>query len=231
MNNILNMNWDRIEEDLDKKGYATTNAILNPSECKELIDLYADDRRFRSRINMEQFRFGVGEYKYFANPLPEIVQKLRADLYPPLAKIATRWNGQLGEEISFAKTLQEYLKACHAKGQTKPTPLMLKYESGGYNCLHQDLYGEIVFPFQCTVLLSSKSEYEGGEFLLVEQRPRAQSRGEAISCEQGEMIIFPVRDRPVCGTRGFYRTIMRHGVSTIRSGNRFTLGIIFHDAK
>lgn len=180
---------------------------------------------------MERFRFGSGEYKYFSYPLPAIVQKLRMQLYPPLARITSRWKELLNETVKYPETLTQYLDACKARGQTRPTPLMLKYEAGGYNCLHQDLYGEMVFPFQCTVLLSSISQYKGGEFLLVEQRPRAQSRGEAIVCDQGQMIIFPVRDRPVSGTRGYYRTNMRHGVSTIREGERFTLGIIFHDAK
>ena len=225
------LNWTQIELDLDAKGYATTGPALNPKECRELISLYPDDRSFRSRIIMERFRFGVGEYKYFSYPLPKVVQDLRDSLYAPLAKIATRWKQVLNETTIYPDTLKFYLDACHAKGQTKPTPLMLKYQSGGYNCLHQDLYGEMVFPFQCTVLLSARKEFKGGEFLLVEQRPRAQSRGEAIQCEQGEIIIFPVRDRPVRGTHGYYRTNMRHGVSTIRQGERFTLGIIFHDAK
>lgn len=226
-----NINWDQVEKDLDEKGYATTGPVLKHEECRKLISLYPDDQRFRSRVIMERFRFGSGEYKYFANPLPETVQKLRTNLYPSLAKIATRWKQLLGEMMVYPETLKDYLDACHKKGQTKPTPLMLKYHAGNYNCLHQDLYGAMVFPFQCTVFLSHTSEYKGGEFLLVEQRPRAQSRGEAIVCEQGEMIIFPVRDRPVHGTRGYYRTNMRHGVSTIRSGERFTLGIIFHDAR
>jgi len=225
------INWDQVERDLDEKGYATTGPVLKQDECRKLISHYPEDQRFRSRIIMERFRFGSGEYKYFSNPLPEIVQKLRTNLYSPLAKIATRWKQLLGDTTIYPETLKQYLETCHRKGQTKPTPLMLKYQSGGYNCLHQDLYGEMVFPFQCTVFLSATSEYSGGEFLLVEQRPRAQSRGEAILCEQGEMIIFPVRDRPVHGTRGYYRTNMRHGVSTIRSGERFTLGIIFHDAR
>jgi hypothetical protein len=225
------IDWDQVGRDLDKNGYATTGPILNEAECEKLISIYNDDEQFRSKIIMERFRFGSGEYKYFANPLPQIVQELRSKLYPPLAKIATRWKQLLGDTTVYPETLKEYLDACHKKGQTKPTPLMLKYQSGDYNCLHQDLYGQIVFPFQCTVFLSASSDYKGGEFLLVEQRPRAQSRGEAILCEQGEMIIFPVRDRPVHGTRGYYRTNMRHGVSTIRSGERYTLGIIFHDAK
>lgn len=180
---------------------------------------------------MERFRFGSGEYKYFSYPLPKIIQGLRSRLYPPLAEIANRWAELLGQSTRYPKTLDEYTDACHAKGQTRPTPLMLKYGPGGYNCLHQDLYGELLFPFQCTIILSSISDYEGGEFLLVEQRPRAQSRGEVIRCDQGQMIVFPVRDRPVRGTRGYYRTNMRHGVSTIRKGERYTLGIIFHDSK
>lgn len=225
------ISWKTVEKDLDEKGYATTAPVLNKSQCRELIDFYQDDQRFRSRIVMERFRFGLGEYKYFSYPLPDAVQELRESIYPSLARIANRWMDLMGSAIQYPVELKEYLRQCHAKGQTRPTPLMLKYDAGGYNCLHQDLYGDMMFPFQCTILLSRRDEYEGGEFLLVEQRPRAQSRGEAIVCEQGEMIVFPVRDRPVRGTRGYYRTVMRHGVSTIRKGNRFTLGIIFHDAK
>jgi hypothetical protein len=225
------LDWKKIDEDLTRQGYALTPPVLNTKQCRSLIALYAEDRPFRSRIIMERFRFGVGEYKYFTYPLPEIVEALRVSLYPGLSKIANRWKQLLNEASSYPENLQAYLKECHRKGQTRPTPLMLKYGAGGYNCLHQDLYGEMVFPFQCTVLLSSKSDYQGGEFLLVEQRPRAQSRGMAIAADQGQMIIFPVRERPVKGTRGYYRTNLRHGVSTIHSGERFTLGIIFHDAK
>ena len=225
------MDWKRIEQSLDQTGYAITPGVLTEAECRELISLYSDENRFRSRVVMERFRFGSGEYKYFSYPLPPSVQRLRQNLYAPLSEIANHWMELLGEKRRYPNTLKEYLDICHEKGQTRPTPLMLKYEAGGYNCLHQDLYGDLVFPFQCTLLLSDPQEYDGGEFLLVEQRPRAQSRGEAIRCEQGEMILFPVRDRPVRGTRGYYKTNMRHGVSTIRSGQRFTLGIIFHDAK
>lgn len=223
--------WEEIQKDLDKNGFATTSPVLSADECRDLTSLYPDDRHFRSRVIMERFRFGSGEYKYFSYPLPKVVQKLRTQLYPPLARIASGWKALLGEPADFPASLNEYLKSCHAKGQTKPTPLMLKYEAGDYNCLHQDLYGEEAFPFQCTIFLSAAGDYKGGEFLLVEQRPRAQSRGEAIRCGQGEMIIFPVRDRPVRGSHGYYRTNMRHGVSTIREGQRFTLGIIFHDAR
>ena len=225
------LDWERVEKELNDNGYATTGPVFNPEQCNELISLYSLDRYFRSRIIMERFRFGSGEYKYFSYPLPEAVQNLRSQLYPGLARIASRWNELIGLPGGFPDRLQEYLDVCHAKGQPRPTPLMLKYQSGGYNCLHQDLYGEIVFPFQCTVMLSEKNDFNGGEFLLVEQRPRSQSRGQVISIDQGEMIIFPVRDRPVRGSRGYYRTNMRHGVSTIHKGERYTLGIIFHDAK
>ena len=225
------LNWESVEKDLDNNGYAATGPLLSAEECSELTSLYPEDRHFRSRIIMERFRFGSGEYKYFSYPLPKIVKKLRTQLYPPLARIASRWKTLLGEPADFPDAHSDYIKRCHAKGQSKPTPLMLKYGVGDYNCLHQDLYGEEAFPFQCTIFLSATTDYKGGEFLLVEQRPRMQSRGEAILRGQGEMIIFPVRDRPVRGSRGYYRTNMRHGVSTIREGRRFTLGIIFHDAR
>jgi uncharacterized protein len=225
------LDWTAIEDKLNESGYATTAPILNPDECRQLISLYGNDQHFRSRIVMERFRFGLGEYKYFSYPLPSIVEKLRTKLYPPLAKIAARWSGLIGTHRNYPGQLEDYLKVCHSKGQTRPTPLILRYQVGGYNCLHQDLYGELVFPFQCTILLSATADFKGGEFLLVEQRPRAQSRGEAITIQQGEMILFPVNERPVRGARGYYRTNMRHGVSTIRKGERYTLGIIFHDAK
>ena len=180
---------------------------------------------------MQRHGFGRGEYKYLRYPLPAIVEALRQAIYPHLAPIANRWRERLREEGQFPATLGAYLKECHKAGQQRPTPLILKYETGDYNCLHQDLYGPLVFPLQLTVLLSAAAdEFTGGEFLLVEQRPRAQSRGEAVPLKQGEAVIFPVHHRPVEGTRGAYRVTMRHGVSQLRSGQRFTLGIIFHDA-
>jgi hypothetical protein len=225
------LDWTAIGGALDGLGYATLPGLLTPQECHGLAALYAEDARFRQRIVMERHAFGQGEYKYFAYPLPELVARLRQSLYPGLAAIANGWRAALGEAGRFPPTLAAYLEECHAAGQTRPTPLLLKYAAGGYNCLHQDLYGEHVFPLQLTILLSEPGrDFTGGEFLLVEQRPRAQSKGEAIALAQGEAILFPVRHRPARGTRGFYRLTLRHGVSRIRSGHRTTLGIIFHDA-
>jgi hypothetical protein len=228
---IPDLDWRDIESQLDSQGFAKTPPVLSRAECEELIALYADDNRFRSRIDMARHRFGVGEYKYFADPLPPIVQTLRTEAYPPLAAIANRWAALLGSKAQFPGDLASFLARCAKKGQTRPTPLMLHYEAGGYNCLHQDLYGDEAFPIQLVCALSSRTQYDGGEFLLIEQRPRAQSRGEAITIEQGELVAFPTRERPVEGTRGHYRTVMRHGVSRLQSGSRYTLGIIFHNAK
>jgi len=229
---IARTDWNAIAERLDEQGFAMTGTLLAADECGALASLYDDERRFRSRVVMAQHNFGVGEYKYFAYPLPKIVQTLRHSFYPRLAPIANRWADALGEEPLFPPTLDRYLENCHAAGQERPTPLLLKYATGGYNCLHQDLYGNLVFPFQLTILLSSSGrDFAGGEFLLTEQRPRMQSRATVVPLLQGEAVIFPVRARPVRGKRGFYRAAMRHGVSTITSGHRMTLGIIFHDAK
>jgi hypothetical protein len=209
--------------------------ILTSEKCEALAELYQDDSRFRSRIDMARFRFGAGEYKYFAAPLPAIVQALREELYARLAPIANHWIAQLksnGASSSYPDTLDKFLRKCHAAGQTRPTPLLLSYTAGGYNCLHQDLYGELAFPLQVVfVLRRAGIDYTGGELLLVEQRPRAQSRGHAIVVEQGAGVIFATRDRPIAGARGAYRIVMRHGVSTITSGARMSLGVIFHDAK
>lgn len=229
---IAHLDWAAIERALWEWGYAKTPALLTPVECAALIALYPDDSRFRSRVDMARFRFGVGDYKYFARPLPDLVAELREHVYPPLARIANQWEVALGSARRYPSDLNGLLALCRRQGQTKPTPLLLHYEAGGYNCLHQDLYGELAFPFQLTCFLSRPDvDYEGGEFLLVEQRPRAQSRGEAIRTEQGEVVIFTTRHRPVAGTRGYFRTSMRHGVSRVRRGSRYTLGIIFHDAK
>lgn len=217
---------------LGDEGFATTGVLLDAGECAALAALYDDDTRFRSRVVMERHKFGVGEYKYFSYPLPRTVQALRQRFYPKLAEIANDWARTPGENNSFPPSLSEYLERCHAAGQKRPTPLVLRYKAGGYNCLHQDLYGDFVFPFQLTVLLSAQErDFDGGEFLLTEQRPRMQSRGSVVPLRQGEAVIFPVRYRPVAGKRGSYRVAMRHGVSTIRTGQRSTLGIIFHDAK
>ena len=226
------IDWNAIAKHLDDEGFATTGVLLDGEECAALKELYDDHSRFRSRVTMAKHNFGLGEYKYFGYPLPKSVQVLRRNVYPELASTANRWAKWLGEENRFPPSLSEYLECCHDAGQTRPTPLMLKYAAGGYNCLHQDLYGDLVFPFQLTILLSSpQGDFDGGEFLLTEQRPRMQSRGHVVPLEQGEAVIFPVRYRPLRGKRGYYRAVMRHGVGTIRRGNRMTLGIIFHDAR
>jgi hypothetical protein len=216
---------------LDRDGYAVLPGLLSAAECRGLVALYDEREAFRSRVVMARHGFGEGEYKYLAYPLPPVVGELRRALYPRLAPVANRWQQQLGLPAKFPDTLDAYLARCHAAGQTRPTPLILKYGAGDYNCLHQDLYGELVFPLQATVLLSPSGEdFSGGEFLLVEQRPRRQSKGEVVPLRQGDAVIFPVNHRPVAGTRGYYRATMRHGVSRVHSGSRFTLGIIFHDA-
>jgi hypothetical protein len=225
------VDWQQVAASLDERGYATTAALLTTEQCRSLAALYDRKEAFRSRVVMQRHGFGSGEYKYLCYPLPDIVEALRQAIYPQLAPIANRWRERLREEGRFPPALAAYLKECHAAGQERPTPLILKYEAGDYNCLHQDLYGDLVFPLQLTVLLSApEDDFTGGEFLLVEQRPRAQSKGEVVPLREGEAVIFPVHHRPVEGTRGPYRVTMRHGVSRIRSGRRFTLGIIFHDA-
>jgi hypothetical protein len=216
---------------LDRDGYAVLPGRLDPTTCRDLIALYDERDRFRSRVIMARHGYGQGEYKYLAYPLPPVVQNLRETLYPRLAPIANRWHEQMRLPAMFPDTLGAYLARCHAAGQQRPTPLILKYGPGDYNCLHQDLYGELVFPLQATVLLSRPGEdFAGGEFLLVEQRPRRQSKGEVVALRQGDAVIFPVIHRPVSGARGPYRVTMRHGVSRLHSGQRFTLGVIFHDA-
>jgi hypothetical protein len=226
------LSWPEIERSLWQFGYARAGAVLTPGECRELIGLYADDARFRSRIDMARYRFGEGDYKYFAYPLPPSVEALREQAYPPLAAIANRWAEALGVEERYPEQLAEFTAQCQAAGQTKPTPLLLHYEAGGYNCLHQDLYGDVAFPLQVVCFLSSPGrDYEGGEFLLVEQRPRAQSIGQAALPGQGELIVFTTRYRPVKGARGYYRANIKHGVSRVTRGARYTLGIIFHEAK
>jgi uncharacterized protein len=222
--------WQRIAAALDAEGYATF-PVLDTEECRKLVQLYGDDDAFRRRIVMQRHAYGSGEYKYFRYPLPELVETLRQAIYPRLAPIAEDWRERLREPGRFPPALDAYLDECHQAGQVRPTPLMLKYGPGDYNRLHQDLYGALVFPLQLTVLLSEpQTDFTGGEFLLVEQRPRVQSRGEVVPLRQGEAVIFPVHHRPVTGSRGFFRATMRHGVSQIRGGERLTLGIIFHDA-
>ena len=229
---VTALDWADISTQLDHFGCATTGPLLSANECVAISSRYDEDKIYRSRVIMARHGFGRGEYKYFAYPLPEVVASLRASLYAPLAEIANRWNEQLGLDQRFPAGHAAYLKRCHAGGQTRPTPLLLQYGAGDYNCLHQDVYGELVFPLQVAFLLSCRGEdFSGGEFVLTEQRPRMQSRAEVVPLQQGEGVIFPVHHRPVQGTRGVYRVNMRHGVSRLREGRRHTLGIIFHDGK
>ena len=228
---IALLDWARIGEDLNAAGVANAGRVLSAAECKTLAALYADEARFRSKIVMARHGFGSGEYQYFDYPLPDQVGALRRAFYQPLAEIANRWAQSLGGGIQFPDMLEAMLARCHAAGQTKPTPLMLKYAAGDYNCLHQDLYGAHVFPLQVVVLLSEPGrDFEGGEFVVVEQRPRMQSKAEVVALRQGEAAIFATRERPKQGTKGVYRVQLRHGVSRVRCGARQTLGLIFHDA-
>jgi hypothetical protein len=228
---VAALDWTRIAGELDAHGCATTGALLDREACAALAQSYACDDRFRSRIIMARHGFGRGEYKYFAYPLPAVIAALREALYAPLAAIANRWNEAMGIEARYPHDHSAYIRQCHAAGQQRPTPLLLQYGPGDYNCLHQDIYGDLVFPLQVTVLLSRPGEdFTGGEFVLTEQRPRMQSRAEVVRLMQGEGVIFPVHHRPIEGTRGVYRVNMRHGVSRLRSGHRHTLGLIFHDA-
>jgi hypothetical protein len=229
---VAALDWQRIASDLDAYGCAIVPGLLASAECKSVEALYATEKLFRSRIVMARHGYGRGEYQYFAYPLPALVATLRAALYPGLASIANAWNAKMNVDTRYPENHADYLARCHRAGQTRPTPLILKYETGDYNCLHQDLYGEHVFPLQVAFLLSApERDFTGGEFVLTEQRPRMQSRAEVVPLAQGDGVIFPVHHRPVQGTRGIYRVNMRHGVSRLRSGHRHTLGIIFHDAK
>ena len=230
-NRVAALDWDRLATDLDSQGFALLQCFLDAAECAEIISLYDRSAMFRKRVVMERHAYGRGEYQYFAYPLPDLVAGLRAALYPRLSPIANRWNEAMGFDIRFPEDHEHFLKRCHEAGQIKPTPLILRYGAGDYNRLHQDLYGEHVFPLQATVLLSKPGDdFTGGEFVLTEQRPRIQSRAEVVPLERGDAVIFPVRHRPMRGPRGFHRAALRHGVSTVRSGSRHTLGIIFHDA-
>jgi hypothetical protein len=229
---IKTLDWARIGDDLAAHGCAVTGPLLSEQQCAALAALYAQEESFRSRVIMARHGFGRGEYKYFAYPLPELVANLRTALYPPLAAIANCWNELLGVDLRYPSAHAAYLARCKQAGQGKPTPLLLQYGEGDFNCLHQDIYGEHVFPLQATVLLSQPGkDFTGGEFVLTEQRPRMQSRAEVVPLRKGEGVIFPVHHRPVQGTKGIYRVNMRHGVSRLRSGRRHTLGVIFHDAK
>jgi hypothetical protein len=226
------IDWAHIADELDTRGNATVAGVLSAEECQSLAGLYDQDKRFRSRVIMARHGFGRGEYRYFDYPLPGIVAKLRASVYPHLAPIANRWNEFLRTEMRFPDSHAEFLARCHEAGQVRPTPLLLRYGPEDYNCLHQDLYGEHVFPLQLTILLSRPGEdFTGGKFVLTEQRPRMQSRPEVVPLEQGDAVIFADHHRPVRGARGIYRVNLRHGVSRVRTGHRQTLGVIFHDAK
>jgi hypothetical protein len=247
---VAAVDWERAAVELDAVGHARIPALLRAEECSALAALWDDASRFRKRVDLAQHRFGEGgAYQYFAYPLPDLVAELRRALYGPLARIANAWRARLepsalapraggardagrGSAARFPPTLEGFLARCRRQGQTRPTPLLLRYGAGGYNRLHQDLYGAVAFPLQATVLLSRPGrDFEGGEFLLLEQRPREQARAEAVSLEQGEAIVFPNHARPVQGRRGWQRVQVRHGIARVRSGDRATLGIIFHDAR
>ena len=230
---MQSLDWKMVGESLSERGYAITASVLSHAECNSLVALYNDARRFRSHVIMERYRFGIGDYKYFGNPLPELVAQLRSSAYPHLTEVANHWAEALGEKAPrFPREHAAFLKTCHKAGQTKPTSLMLHYEAGGYNCLHQDLYGDVSFPLQMVFLLGQHGiDWEGGEFILVEQQPRAQSKPQVVIADCGQAIIFTTRHRSVKGSRGYYRVNLRHGVSRVHRGTRYTLGIIFHDAK
>ena len=225
------IDWARVSDDLDARGWAVVRRVLEGHTCADLSRLYADDTRFRSRVVMARHGFGRGEYRYFAYPLPEIVGALRTTIYPHLVPIANRWSTNMSLPTVYPAEHTSFVERCHAAGQTRPTPLLLQYGEGDYNCLHQDLYGEHVFPLQVALLLSEpERDFTGGEFVMTEQRPRQQSRPMVIALTRGDAVVFAVDQRPLVGTRGFYRVRMRHGVSRITSGRRHTLGVIFHDA-
>ncbi len=226
------IDWPSVEGALNEIGAAVLGRLLTPKDCHEITALYDDDAKFRSRIVMARHGFGQGEYRYFSYPLPPPVERLRTTLYPRLAPIANAWNERMGIGTRYPREHGDFLELCHSRGQTRPTPLLLRYGTGDYNCLHQDLYGELAFPLQVAILLSEPGkDFTGGEFVMTEQRPRMQSRAEVIPLTQGDAVAFAVHHRPVKGTRGTYRVNLRHGVSRLRSGHRHTLGVIFHDAK
>ncbi|HWH49374.1 MAG TPA: 2OG-Fe(II) oxygenase [Burkholderiales bacterium] len=224
--------WQSVSASLDARGNAILERLLSPHECRVLAGLYSEEERFRSRVVMARHGFGRGEYKYFSYPLPELVADLRSALYPCLAPTANRWNAAMRSDVRFPDTHAVFLRRCHQAGQLRPTPLLLQYAADDYNCLHQDLYGEHVFPLQVAILLSEPgTDFTGGEFVLAEQRPRMQSRAEVVPLRQGDAVVFAVHHRPVQGARGAYRVNLRHGVSRVLSGHRHTLGVIFHDAE
>jgi uncharacterized protein len=228
---VAGLDWPRVAGDLEAGGVAVAGPVLAAAECREIAALYDDDARFRSTIDMARHRFGEGEYRYFAAPLPPLVDELRHAFWPHVLPIAREWAARAGEPTPWPDDLDEWLATCHAAGQVRPTPLMLRYGAGDWNALHRDLYGELVFPLQVVIVLDRPGEdYDGGEFVVVEQRPRAQSRATVTTIRRGEALVFTTRDRPVRSARGWVRAPMRHGVSTVRSGRRRTLGLIFHDA-
>jgi uncharacterized protein len=229
---IDNYDWNAVSADMNAHGCAVLPRLLTAAECSNLATLYGRDENFRSHVHMARHGFGKGEYKYFKYPLPDLVGALRTALYPRVAPIANAWNERMKVDVRYPARHADYLKICHDAGQLRPTPLLLQYTQGDFNCLHQDLYGELAFPLQATVLLSEPGkDFAGGEFALTEQRPRMQSRVEVVPLRQGDSVVFAVHNRPVQGSKGTYRVNLRHGVSRLRSGHRHTLGIIFHDAK
>lgn len=228
---VKDVDWRKVSNSLDAEGNAMIDGLLSQSECRQIAGFYSEDEIFRSRVLMGRHGFGKGEYKYFSYPLPEVVQELRTAVYPHLAPIGNRWNEAMNIAVRYPARHEDFLSRCHEAGQTRPTPLLLQYEPGDYNCLHQDLYGEHVFPLQLAILLSEPgNDFTGGEFVMTEQRPRMQSRPMVVPLRQGDAVIFAVHNRPVKGTKGTYRVNLRHGVSRLLSGQRHTLGIIFHDA-
>jgi hypothetical protein len=231
-NRIVSLDWNRITNDLATQGSAVMKGLLSPEECRSIASLYREDGPFRSRVIMGRHGFGRGEYKYFAYPLPELIAGLRTTLYAKLAPIANHWNGLMKIEVRYPDEHAVFLERCHAAGQTRPTPLLLQYDAEDFNCLHQDLYGDLAFPLQVAILLTEPEvDHTGGEFVLTEQRPRMQSRAEVVPLRQGDAVVFAVHNRPVQGAKGIYRVNLRHGVSRVRSGRRYTVGIIFHDAR
>ncbi|MDA1308966.1 MAG: 2OG-Fe(II) oxygenase [Proteobacteria bacterium] len=230
MSMLEELDWPAIVSEIDRDGFATAGPVLSPADCASVVGLYDQNTGFRSRVVMARHGFGAGEYKYFDYPLPDPVHRLRQEVYPRLAPLANQWAAALRLEHRYPETLDGFTRRCHDAGQTKPTPLLLRYGVGDYNRLHRDLYGPLVFPIQMAILLTDPKEFEGGAFMLVENRPRMQARAEVIDLRQGEAVLFAVDQRPVQGTRGTSRASMRHGVSRLRAGSRHTLGVIFHDA-
>ena len=229
---VASYDWHAIATELQNFGCAVLPGLLTPDECEGIAALYPHEEHFRSHVHMARHGFGKGEYRYFKYPLPAPIENMRTALYPHVATVANDWNERMNISARYPQRHADYLQACHKAGQTRPTPLLLQYVAGDYNCLHQDLYGELIFPLQATILLSAPGrDFSGGEFVITEQRPRMQSRAEVVSLQQGDAVIFAVHNRPVQGTKGTYRVNLRHGVSRVRSGHRHTLGIIFHDAK